>query len=118
MKVNKILVFILVLVAAAIAYYFLTTDRNNDTVLIGIVDANQVIVSSKVMGRIEKLYVEEGAKVKAGDLLGESDSAEREAQRNAALAVIAAYGAQVAATRAGEQETVGEADSGVVNAEA
>jgi multidrug resistance efflux pump len=118
MKVNKILVFILVLVAAAIAYYFLTTDRNNDTVLIGIVDANQVIVSSKVMGRIEKLYVDEGSKVKAGDLLAEIDSAELEAQRNSALAVITAYGSQVSATRATEQQTVGETNSGVVNAEA
>ena len=118
MKVNKILVFILVLVAAAIAYYFLTTDRNSDIVLIGIVDANQVIVSSKVMGRIEKLYVDEGSKVKAGDLLAEIDSAELEAQRNSALAVITAYGSQVSATRATEQQTVGETNSGVVNAEA
>ena len=43
MKV-KFLIFILLLVAVAIVYYFLSTDRNRDTVLIGIVDANQVIV--------------------------------------------------------------------------
>ena len=64
MKVNKILVFILLLVAGAVAYYFLSTDRKKDAVLIGIVDANQVIVSSKVMGRVEKLYVDEGSKTK------------------------------------------------------
>ena len=118
MKVNKILVFILLLVAGAVAYYFLSTDRKKDAVLIGIVDANQVIVSSKVMGRVEKLYVDEGSKVKAGDLIAEIDSAELEAQRNSALAVITAYGSQVSAMRATEQQTVGETNSGVVNAEA
>ncbi len=59
--------------------------------LIGIVDANQVIVSSKIMGRVEKLYVDEGSKVKAGDLIAEIDSAELEAQKNAAQATINAY---------------------------
>ena len=118
MKVNKIFVVILLLVVAATAYYFLSTDRSSDTVLIGIVDANQVIVSSKVMGRIEKLYVDEGSKVKAGDLIAEIDSAELEAQRNSALAVITAYGSQVSAMRATHAQTVGETNSGVVNAEA
>ena len=70
--------------AIAAGYYFYSTDRTSDTVLIGIVDANQVIVSSKIMGRVEKLYVDEGSKVKAGDLIAEIDSAELEAQKNAA----------------------------------
>ena len=87
MKLNKFFLFIVVLVAGAAAYYFLSTDRTSDTVLIGIVDANQVIVSSKIMGRIEKLYVDEGSKVKEGDLVAEIDSAELEAERNSALAV-------------------------------
>ena len=118
MKVNRTLVFILVLVAAATAYYFLSTDRTSDTVLIGIVDANQVIVSSKIMGRIEKLYVDEGSKVKQGDLVAEIDSADLEAQRDSALAVITAYGSQVTSMRATQAQTVGETNSGVANAEA
>ena len=88
MKPNKFFIFLLVLLAIATGYYFYSTDRTTDTVLIGIVDANQVIVSSKVMGRIEKLYVDEGSKVKAGDLIAEIDSAELEAQKNAAEATI------------------------------
>ncbi len=118
MKPPKFLIFILVLVAAAAAYYFLSTDRTSDTVLIGIVDANQVIVSSKIMGRIEKLYVDEGSKVKQGDLVAEIDSADLEAQRDSALAVITAYGSQVESTRATHTQTVGETNSGVINAEA
>ena len=118
MKLNKFFLFIVVLVAGAAAYYFLSTDRTSDTVLIGIVDANQVIVSSKIMGRIEKLYVDEGSKVKEGDLVAQIDSAELEAERNSALAVITAYRSQVRAMRSTEAQTVGETNSGVVNAEA
>ena len=88
MKPNKFFIFLFVLLAIATGYYFYSTDRTTETVLIGIVDANQVIVSSKVMGRIEKLYVDEGSKVKAGDLIAEIDSAELEAQKNAAEATI------------------------------
>jgi HlyD family secretion protein len=118
MKPPKFLIFIVVLVAGAAAYYFVSTDRTSDTVLIGIVDANQVIVSSKIMGRIEKLYVDEGSKVKQGDLVAEIDSADLEAQRDSALAVITAYGSQVTAMRATHTQTVGETNSGVANAEA
>ncbi len=102
----------------ATGYYFYSTDRTTDTVLIGIVDANQVIVSSKVMGRIEKLNVDEGSKVKAGDLVAEIDSAELEAQKNAAEAMIRSYDSQVSSMQATEAQTLGETNSGVVNAQA
>ena len=118
MKPNKFFIFLFVLLAIATGYYFYSTDRTTDTVLIGIVDANQVIVSSKVMGRIEKLYVDEGSKVKAGDLIAEIDSAELEAQKNAAEATIHAYDSQVSSLRATEAQTLGETNSGVVNAQA
>ena len=75
MKPHKFFFFLLILFAIAAGYYFYSTDRTSDTVLIGIVDANQVIVSSKIMGRVEKLYVDEGSKVKAGDLIAETNHA-------------------------------------------
>ena len=118
MKPPKFFIFLLALLAIAAAWYFFTTDRTSDTVLIGIVDANQVIVSSKVMGRVEKLYVDEGSKVKAGDLIAEIDSAELEAQKNAAQATINAYHSQVSSLRATEAQTLGETNSGVLNAQA
>lgn len=118
MKPPKFFVFLFVLLGLAAAWYFFSTDRTSDTVLIGIVDANQVIVSSKIMGRVEKLYVDEGSKVKAGDLIAEIDSAELEAEKNAAQATINAYGSQVSSMRATEAQTLGETNSGVVNAQA
>src|SRR5215471_6218358 len=118
MKAPKFFFFLLVLFAIAAGYYFYSTDRTSDTVLIGIVDANQVIVSSKIMGRIEKLYVDEGSQVKAGDLIAEIDSAELEAQKTAAEATINAYNMQVSSLKATESQTLGETNSGVVNAQA
>ena len=118
MKPNKFFIFLFVLLAIATGYYFYSTDRTTETVLIGIVDANQVIVSSKIMGRIEKLYVDEGSKVKAGDLIAEIDSAELEAQKNAAEAMIRSYDSQVSSMRATEAQTLGETNSGVLNAQA
>ena len=118
MKPSKFFIFLFVLLAIATAYYFYSTDRTTETVLIGIVDANQVIVSSKVMGRVEKLYVDEGSKVKAGDLIAEIDSAELEAEKNAAEATIRNYDSQVSSLRATQADTLGETNSGVVNAQA
>ncbi len=118
MKKGKFFVFLLLLVLLATGYFFYSTDRSSDTVLIGIVDANQVIVSSKIAGRIEKLTVDEGSQVKAGDLIAEIDSAELEAQKNAAEATINAYNMQVASLKATETQTLGETNSGVVNAQA
>jgi HlyD family secretion protein len=118
MKPNKFFIFLAVLLAIATGYYFYSTGRTTGTVLIGIVDANQVIVSSRIMGRIEKLYVDEGSKVKAGDLIAEIDSAELEAQKNGAEAMIRSYDSQVSSLRATEADTRGETNSGVVNARA
>jgi multidrug resistance efflux pump len=118
MKPKVFFIFLAVLLVIATGYYFYSTDRTTETVLIGIVDANQVIVSSKVMGRIEKLYVDEGSKVKAGDLIAEIDSAELEAQKNAAEAMIRSYDSQVSSLRATQADTLGETNSGVVNAQA
>ncbi len=118
MKPHKFFIFLFFLLLIAAGYYFFSTDRTSDTVLIGIVDANQVIVSSKIMGRVEKLYVDEGSKVKAGDLIAEVDSAELEAQKNAAQATINAYDSQVSSMQATEAQTLGETNSGVVNARA
>jgi multidrug resistance efflux pump len=118
MKPKVFFIFLAVLLVVATGYYFYSTDRTTETVLIGIVDANQVIVSSKVMGRVEKLYVDEGSKVKAGDLIAEIDSAELAAQKVAAEATIRSYDSQVSSLRSTQADTLGETNSGVVNAQA
>jgi HlyD family secretion protein len=52
-----------------VVYYF-TSLRARQTVITGIVTTDDVIVSAEIQGRLEKLLVKQGDKVKRGDLLG------------------------------------------------
>jgi HlyD family secretion protein len=115
---NKFFAFLGLLLIIAAIYYFFSTDRSPDLVLIGTVDANQVVVSPKIAGRIERLAVDEGTEVKAGDTIAVLDSQELTADRQAAEAVLASLRHQVSQTQATEEQTVGETSSGVANAQA
>jgi multidrug resistance efflux pump len=115
---NKIFILFGVIIVAATAYYFFSTDRTQDTVLIGTVDANQVIVSPQMQGRIQRLLVDEGTVVKAGDLIAMLDPSELEAQKRAAEATLASLQSQVAASRSNETMMRGSTTSDVANAEA
>ena len=115
---NRFGVFLLIILAAAIAYYFASTRRDSGLVLVGTVDANQIIVSSKIQGRIEKLAVDEGTAVKQGDLVAQLDTAELDAQKRAAEATIRSLRSQVSGSRASELVTRGSTSSDVQNAQA
>ena len=115
---NKFFAFLGLLLIIAAVYYFLSTDHSSDLVLVGTVDANQVVVSPKISGRIERLAVDEGTEVKAGDTIAVLDSQELTADRLAAEALLVSLRHQVSQTRATEQQTAGETSSGVVNAQA
>jgi len=115
---NKFFAFLGVLLIAATVYYFLSTDNSSDPVLVGTVDSNQIMVSHKSTGSGERLAVNEGDEVKAGQTLAVLDSQELTAEQQAAQALLASLRSQVAQTRATEEQTVGETSSGVVNAQA
>ncbi|HZI58513.1 MAG TPA: efflux RND transporter periplasmic adaptor subunit [Verrucomicrobiae bacterium] len=115
---NRFFAFLGLLLIIVAAYYFFSTDHSSDLVLIGTVDANQVVVSPKISGRIERLAVDEGTEVKAGDTIAVLDSQELTADRQAAEAMLVSLRYQVSQTRATEEQTAGETSSGVVNAQA
>ena len=115
---KKFVVLLSVIALVAVIYYFFSTDRSGDLVLIGTVDANEVIVSPKITGRIEKLTVDEGTEVKQGDLIAELDSAELAAQQRAAMSNVKAMQSKVAETKASERLAKGTTSSDVTNAEA
>lgn len=115
---NKFFGFLGLLMVIAAVYYFFSTDHSSDLVLVGTVDANQVVVSPKISGRIERLAVDEGTEVKAGDTIAVLDSQELTADRQAAEALLNSLRHQVSQTRATEEQTAGETSSGVVNAQA
>jgi HlyD family secretion protein len=118
MNPRKFAVLLMVILAISAGYYFWSTDRTNGLVLVGTVDANQVIVSSRVQGRIEKLLVDEGTQVKAGDPIAVLDSAELTAEKEAAEATLAALRSRVAQSRSTLESTQGATSSDVQNAQA
>ena len=96
---NKFLILLSIIVAISAVYYFFSTPRGNDLVLVGTVDANQIVVSPQIQGRILKLLVDEGTPVKQGDLIAVLDPSELEAEERAATATIASLRSQVSANR-------------------
>src|ERR1700675_4069519 len=92
---NKFLIILTTILAIASGYYFFSTPAGKDLVLVGTVDANQIVVSPQVQGRIQKLLVEEGSQVKQGDLIALLDPSELEAVERAAAATIASMRSQM-----------------------
>jgi HlyD family secretion protein len=115
---KKVLILLGILLGISLGYYLLSTPRGSDLDLIGTVDANQVIVSPQVKGRIAKLLVDEGTRVKQGDLIASLDPSELEAQARAAAATIDSLRSQVSATQATSVATQGSTTSSVANAQA
>jgi HlyD family secretion protein len=87
------LLALIFLIAAGI--YWFSTPSGNAIPLTGVVDGNDVIVSPQITGRIIKLMVDEGSKVKAGELIAELDPKELQASLAAAQANVNSLEAQV-----------------------
>jgi len=115
---NRFFILLGVIFVIASIYYYFSADHSSDLVLIGTVDANQVIVSAQVGGRIQKLLVDEGTPVKAGDLIALLDPSELQAQEAAATATIASLQQKVAEMQHTEKSTSGSTTSDVANAQA
>lgn len=115
---NKFLILLGIIVALSGAYYFFSTPRGSDLVLIGTVDANQIVVSPQIQGRILKLLVDEGTQVKQGDLVAVLDPSELEAQERGAAATIASLRSQVSASEYTQKSTKGSTTSDVANSQA
>src|SRR6202034_3682132 len=102
---NRFFTLLGVIFVIAAIYYALSTNHSKDLVLIGTVDSNQVIVSAQVEGRIQKLLVDEGTPVKAGDLIAVLDPSELQTQDAAAAANIANMVHQVCQMEHTDQST-------------
>ncbi len=85
----KRVILILAVLAAGAAIWWYERPRAQTLVLTGTVDGNEVVVSSKITGRIVKLAVEDGQWVKQGDLIAVLDQEELAADQGAARDAIA-----------------------------
>src|SRR5271157_1544587 len=79
----------LLIVAIAVAIWWVERPRPQTLVLTGTVDGNEVVVGSKITGRIVSLAVDDGQWVKAGDLIAVLDQEELHADQGAARGAIA-----------------------------
>ncbi|HVN92748.1 MAG TPA: efflux RND transporter periplasmic adaptor subunit [Terracidiphilus sp.] len=106
------------LTVGSLIWYFATTNRSGDLQLVGTVDANEVIVSSKIAGRIANLTVEEGDSVKAGQLIANIESDDLAAATKAAEATAASDQEKLREAMETEREASGETSSATLAAEA
>jgi HlyD family secretion protein len=115
---NRIFVILGVLFVVALCWYLFSTKHDSDLQLIGTVDANEVVVSSRIPGRIETLTVDEGDDVKAGQLIATIQSDDLAAARQAAEAAASSQKYKLLGASDTERQTQGGTSNQVVNAEA
>ena len=106
------------LLLGSLIWYLVTVRPSTDLQLIGTVDANEVVVSAKIPGRIQTLTVDEGQDVKAGQLIAMIESDDLQAARNAAEATAAGQKWKLGETVETELQDRGETGNAAVNAEA
>ena len=118
MKGSRFWIFLGVLFLIAVVVYATTTPHSRDIPMVGIVTANEAIVSPQVTGRIAKLYVDEGSEVKTGQLIAELDPSDLDAALASAEANAAALAAKVTAAHATTTMTDAQTAAAVAQAQA
>src|SRR5262245_55803777 len=66
---RRLFILFAVLLAAGAVIYFAMMRQEREVVLTGIVTTDSVIANAQVQGRLDRLYVQQGDVVKAGQLL-------------------------------------------------
>lgn len=115
---NRILILMGILLVIAICWYFFSTNHSTDLQLIGTVDANEVVLSSRIPGLVQTLNVQEGDDVTAGELVATIQSEDLAAARNAAAAAATSQQYKLQGTQDTVRQTQGSTTSQVANAEA
>ena len=115
---NRVFLILGLLTVGSLIWYFVTVTPTGDLQLIGTVDANEVLVSAKIPGRIQTLTVKEGDTVKAGQLIAVIESDDLQAALQAAEATAASQRSKLGGTVETERQNRGETASATVNAEA
>jgi HlyD family secretion protein len=115
---NRVFLLLGLLTVGSLIWYLVTVRPNNDLQIIGTVDANEVVVSARIPGRIQTLLVDEGQDVKAGQLIAVIESEDLDAAHKAAEANAASQKGKLGGSVETERQTRGETSSATVNAEA
>jgi multidrug resistance efflux pump len=106
---------ILGVIAIAVA---VTASRQRELVLIGVIDANDVVVTPRVQARLDSLLVDEGSDVKAGQLIARLESSELAAQAASVAAAASSAAAQLNESRSSALQVSGSTEAAVSAARA
>jgi HlyD family secretion protein len=98
------IVVLLALVATATA---VMRGRQHDLILVGVVDANDVVVTPRVQARVDSLLVDEGSTVQAGQLIASLESSELAAQAASVAASASSAIAQLNESRSSALQVSG-----------
>ena len=115
---NRVFLILGLLTLGSLIWYLVTARPPGDLRLIGTVDANEVLVSAKIPGRIQTLTIDEGQDVKAGQLIAIIESDDLQAARKAAEATVSSNQWKLGETVETERQTRGETSNATSNAEA
>jgi HlyD family secretion protein len=121
-KVKRLIVLLLLAALAGGVFYYYKTEKmepDNQLRLYGNVDIRQVQLAFQESGRLEKLYVQEGDRVKKGDLLAEIDAVRYKASLDKAGAELIAGQQVVKRLQAGSRpQEIAKAEAEVRSLEA
>jgi multidrug resistance efflux pump len=115
---NRVFLVLGLLTVGSLIWYMTTVQHSGDLQLIGTVDANDVMVSAKIPGRIQKLLVDEGQDVKTGQPIAIIESDDLRAAQKAAEASAASNQWKLNETIENEREMRGETGNASAAAEA
>jgi HlyD family secretion protein len=115
---NRVFTILGMLTVGSLIWYLLTTPRSKDLQLIGTVDANEIVVSSRIAGQLETLTVKEGDHVKAGQVIATIESDDLDAALKAAEATASSQKWHLSAAQETVQQNRGETVSATAGAEA
>jgi len=101
MKKTRRMIFLpIILVAGALVYFFFLRDsgkKGNDILVSGNIEVTTVDLAFKIPGKIDKLLVEEGNRVKSGQLVASLENQDLLAQKAKAEATLEATQARIPA---------------------
>ncbi len=101
---KRIIPVVIILVIAGIAYWFYSSRaaaQTNGLEASGTIETTEIIISPELAGRVSEVKVGEGDSVEAGDVLVALDATLLKAQREQAVAALAAAAANYASLKEG-----------------
>jgi len=109
---------LLAVLGVAVIAIVVTASRRHDLVLIGVIDANDVVVTPRVQARLDSLFVDEGSEVKAGQRIARLESSELAAQAASVAAAASSAAAQLNESRSSALQVTGSTEAAVSAARA